>query len=411
MSTLDDDILRRTPPQNLEAEQAAIGAVILDNERYEAVAEVVTGADFYLEKHRTVWTAIEALIAAHQPVDAITLSEALRPQLEAIGGPSYFAEMAATVPTPSMARHYGELVRDKATQRNLAQFGTEVASAAYQSPLTYSPDRTEEMIAVAEYELAAIASRGIRKPEPGKAETLSAALWAIEHRVENAVPTGLATLDRGFGGFSVGHLTILAARTSRGKTALAVQMAINAARAGYSTAFFGLEQPTEEMWVRGIGCIGQVDMFAARRRGFRDDERARVEQARMELEALPLEILYRPSMRPRDFRLECRRLAREKPIKLAVIDYFNLMRGDRREKERWREMQEAVLALKEIAGELGIPFCSYRNSTGRPTRKPRRRSRTYAIRARPRNTRATCCSSGRSRPTRIRAVTPGNRSS
>lgn len=180
---------------------------------------------------------------------------------------------------------------------------------------------------------------------------------AAQHGTQQTVPTGFDRLDRSFGGFDPGHLTILAGRTSKGKTALATNIAISAAKCGFTTAFFTLEMSREEMWLRALGCQAQVDIFRARHGGYRDGEKARLEKARQTLEALPLEILYRPSMRPRDFRIECRRLMREMGhLKLGVIDYFGLMRGDHHERERWREMGEVVLALKAIAAELGIPI-------------------------------------------------------
>ena len=111
------------------------------------------------------------------------------------------------------------------------------------------------------------------------------------------------------------------------------------------------------MWARAFGCEAQVDLFLSRRCGLGEGERARLEAAKQVLESVPLEILYRPSMRPRDLRIECKRMARGNgPLKLVVVDYFNLMRGDHREKDRWREMQEVVLALKGLAGELGVPI-------------------------------------------------------
>lgn len=354
---MNDELLRRLPPQNIEAEQSVIGAVVIRNELYDALSEIVERDDFYRESHRLLWEGITALAQAKRPIDDVTLADVLRPHWKAIGGGAYIAECAARVPAPSMALHYAALVREKAIQRRIAVFGTEIASKAYEAPAQWSPEFTEEILAVGEYELARIASQTIRKPEPKKAETLATALWKIEHRVEDSVPTGFAPLDRGFGGFNVGHLTMLAARTSKGKTALAMNFAINAAKAGFATAYFTLEMSAEEMWLRALGCEAQVDIFVARRNGYRDGQRERMENARKALESLPLEILYRPSMRPRDLRIECRRLAREMGgLKLAIVDYFNLMRGDRREKERWREMQEAILALKGLAGELGIPL-------------------------------------------------------
>ena len=351
------DILSRVPPQNLEAEQSVLGAIAIDNQQFEPVAEILEPDDFYSENHREIFHAMRALVAAKSPIDAITLCEALRPRLEAIGGAVYIAELANTVPAPLMAPHYARIVREKSSLRKLVTLGSDIANTAFEAPEQWSPEYVEEQIATAEYDLAAIASRVIHKPERRKTETLSAVRWRIEHCEEDGVPTGFDPLDRSFGGFNTGHLTMLAARTSKGKTAFATNIAINAARAGLATAFFTLEMTADEMWLRALGCVAQVDMFNARRRGYRDGERERVAVVEKLLGSIPLEILYRPSMRPRDLRLECRRLAREMGgLKLAVVDYFNLMRGDRRERERWREMQEAILALKGIAGELGIPL-------------------------------------------------------
>jgi replicative DNA helicase len=353
----NDDALRKVPPQNLESERDVLGAVIVRNDLFDAVADVLDGDDFYREMHRVLWRGIAALAAARKPIDMVTLADALKPRWQEIGGAAYITELVAGVPAPSMALHYAAIVREKALQRALAAFASETAATAYEPPTQWSPDWTEELLAATEYGVAEIASKAVRKPERRKAETLSTVLWKLEHGVEESVPSGFASLDQSFGGFNVGHVTVLAARTSKGKTGLAVNFAINAAKAGFATAFFTLEMTGEEMWTRALGCEAQVDMFSARRRGFREGEKERVETARRTLESLPLEILYRPSMRPRDLRLECKRVVREMgSLKLVIVDYFNLMRGDRHERERWREMQEAVLALKALAGELGIPL-------------------------------------------------------
>lgn len=357
---MNTDLLRKLPPQNLDAERVVIGAVIVRNDLFEPVAEILDAADFYRETHRVLWGGIEALAAARKPIDAVTLADALKPgwqEIGDLGGHAYIAELIAGVPAPAMALHYAEIVREKAIQRQLAAFATETAEKAYEPPAQWAPDWTEELLAATEYGVAEIASKAIRKPERSKAETLSTVLWKLEHGFEESVLTGFAPIDQTFGGFNVGHLTILAARTSKGKTALATNFAINAAKVGCATAFFTLEMAAEEMWLRALGCEARVDMFSARRRGLRENEKERIEAARSTLQSLPLEILYRPSMRPRDLRIECRRLAREMGgLKLAIVDYFNLMRGDRHERERWREMQEAVLALKSLAGELEFPL-------------------------------------------------------
>jgi len=347
----DDDTMSRIPPRDLEAEKSVLGAILLKPDAYEVAAGILNADDFYLDRHRHVYEALGELSAARTPIDAVTLISQLNSRAQAAGGADYIAELGAFVPTAANIAHYARTVHEKAMLRGIITTGRQLAADAFEA--TDVP----EFIAGAEYEIARIASRQIAKPEPSKATTLAAALWKIDHGQEDSVLTGFAPLDQSFGGFNVGHLTILAARTSKGKTAFATSIAINAAKAGFATAFFTLEMTSEEMWLRALGCEAQVDLFSARRRGYKYGEKERVEAARTKLEALQLEMLYRPSMRPRDLRVESRRLSRKMgALKLIVIDYFNLMRGDRREKERWREMQEAILALKALAGELGLPI-------------------------------------------------------
>jgi replicative DNA helicase len=347
----------RVPPQNTAAEQSVIGAVIISNSQFDAVAEIIETADFYRERHRTMWDAMGALAAAKRPIDAITLAAALGPQLEAIGGSKYIFECADVVPAPSMGPHYAQLVHEKAIQRALVTFGNDIARQAFEAPAPWSPDFTDELLACAEYGVSQIVSRQICKPEETKASIFATMLWKIEHHVQSSIPTGFARLDHSFDGFEAGEITILGARTTIGKTALATGVAINAAKLGTQVAYFTLEMSAEQMWRRAIGCAAQIDMFRVKREGFRSGECERFDAAQKLLEQIPLRILYRPAMNPRSLRIECRRLARELGgLKLVVIDYFNLMRGDRRERDRWREMQEVVLALKSIAGELGVPI-------------------------------------------------------
>jgi replicative DNA helicase len=154
-----------------------------------------------------------------------------------------------------MAPHYARIVREKSSLRKLFTLGGEIAGKAFEAPPQWSPDYVEELIAVAEYDIAAIASRAVHKPEPRKAESLSAVRWRIEHGEECGVLTGFDSLDRSFGGFKEGHLTIVAARTSKGKTAFATNIAINAGRAGLATAYFTLEMTADEMWLRALSCV------------------------------------------------------------------------------------------------------------------------------------------------------------
>lgn len=354
---MTQDFFTRVPPQNIEAEQAVVGSVLTHNELFEQVAEVLVADDFYGESHRLLWQAFDALSRAKRPIDMSHLKEAVRPNLEAVGGASYIADLAAGLWVPSLTVDNARIVKEKSTLRQLASAASGIIERVHEAPDQYCPDWTDEQIALAEYDIAQVANQVVRKPEPKKAEILDTVLWNLEHQVTHAVPTGFPSIDRSFGGFNVGHLTILAARTSKGKTAFATNIAINVANAGLTTLFFTLEMTAEEMWERVLAGKAQVNTFAVRSFGLRDDQRERLGLARREIADMPLQILYRPSMTPRELRLECQRAARDMGgLKLVVVDYFNLMRGDHHERERWREMQEVVLALKAIAGELGIPF-------------------------------------------------------
>lgn len=352
MSGQGFDILRLVPPHDSGAEQSVLGAILLNPEAaFELAADIVEKDDFYHGANRLIFEAMSDLVAARVPIDPVTLLAQLNGHAGDAGGAPYIAETASFVPTALNIEAYAQIVREKSTLRKLATFGTEISARAYESA------DLEELVAVAEYEIAAIAGKLVQKPEPGKRETLATVIWKLKHGQEDSVPTGFAGLDQSFGGFNVGHLTMLAARTSKGKSAFATHIALNAAKAGFATAYFTLEMTAEEMWRRAIGCEARVDLFRLRRCGYRDQDDENIAAARKVLESIPLEILYRPSMRPRDLRIEVKRLARRiGPLKLICIDYFNLMRGDRHESERWREMQEAILALKSLAGELGVPI-------------------------------------------------------
>jgi len=154
------DILRRVPPQNIEAEQSVLGAILLDNEAINAALEILSAEDFYRESHREIFRAMTALVEKSHPVDAITLSDLLRTEgkLEAIGGVGYIAELAACVPTAGHVAHYAQIVREKALLRALASVSTEIASGAYDNP-----SEVEAYLDEAEHKIFALSERRVRQ--------------------------------------------------------------------------------------------------------------------------------------------------------------------------------------------------------------------------------------------------------
>ena len=369
------DTLARVPPQDLYAEEAVIGGILIKNELFDVVAEILEAEHFYRETHRTIWHAMAQLAAASRPIEIGTLRSVIGSKtFDEIAGKDLCAEAAANVGAASAAPYYAREVRDRATQRAVLSFGTSLVERAFAAPPpgNWTADWIEELIAEAEYGVAQIVSKQISRPESAKDVAIAEAIYELRHGEGKGIATGFADLDGYFGGFDKGHLTIIAARTSLGKTAIATNFGINAAKADVSTAYFTLEMSAKEMWVRALGTLAEADTFLARRYGFTAHEIGRIDAAEKMLNEMPLRFLYRPAMRPSDLRHECRRLQREVGLNLAIVDYFNLMRGNRRERDRWREMQEVILTLKEIAGELNIPLVllSQLNREGADDKEP-----------------------------------------
>jgi replicative DNA helicase len=347
----------RVPPQNIAAEQSVLGGIIVRNELMDVVANIITSSDFYRSSHGRIWQVMESLRRAGRPIDEVTLLDALRAEIDAVGGVGYIAELVATPPVIGEVPHYAAIVKERSIQRRLGEYGHALGAKAYNPPPQWSPEFTEELLACAEHDLAQIASIAVRKPEKTARELFATALYNLEHRIGGGISTGFRPVDQVFGGLLAGHITTVGARTSKGKTAFACNVAINVAKTGSPVVYFTLEMCADEMLLRALGTEAMVDTFAIQQRGYRGVEQERVEEARRILEPLPLRYVYLPGMQPRELRLECKRVVREMGgLKLAMIDYVNLMRGDQRQKERWTEMRELVVRLKEIAGELGIPL-------------------------------------------------------
>jgi replicative DNA helicase len=351
------EFLRRVPAHDESAEQQILGAILQRNDIIDLVMAEVETEDFYRENFRVVYAAMIKLAEDQSAIEAGLIKAVIgEKNFERIQGSTLCFNAVEMCAAPSTAPQYAREVHRRAIQRAALAFGHEVVARTVDAPApgTWTKDWTDEMLADIEYGASQLARRQVAPPETPKEGAIAEAIYKLKHGIGKGIPTGFRNIDYNFDGFAAGELNILAARTSKGKTALATNFALNAAKAGYPTAYFTLEMSQEQMWVRCLGTLAQVDTFDVRRNGLTDEREKRLRQAEAELVNDPFTILYRPSITPRAFRLECKRLIREMGLKFAVVDYFNLMRGNKPERERWREMQEVVLAMKAIAGELGI---------------------------------------------------------
>jgi replicative DNA helicase len=375
------DILRRVPPQNLEAEQSVLGAILLDNEAVDQALEILSGDDFYREAHREIFRAMVELADRSHPVDAITLTDALRSRgaLETIGGAAYIAELAACVPTAANIAHYARIVREKAVLRSLASIATDIAGSAYDAPAN-----VDEFLDQAEHRIFEISERRIRPSFHSMNELTRDSLKIIERLYENremvtGVPTGFLDLDRITAGFQASDLVIIAARPSMGKTALALNIAAHAAmdaQPKVGVAFFSLEMSKEQLVLRMLCSEARVDSSKARTGFLRAEDFPKLAQAAARLAEAGIFIDDSSDTTAITLKAKCRRLKRERAnnLGLIIVDYLQLMRAARPGERRDTEIAEISRSLKGLAKELKVPVIALsqlnRQVETRPDRRP-----------------------------------------
>jgi len=375
------DILRRVPPQNLEAEESVLGAILLENDAINQALEILGADDFYREAHRTLFRAMVELSDRNQPVDAITLTDALRAKgkLEEVGGPAYIAELAMRVPTAANVGHYARIVREKAVLRSLASVATEIASAAYDGQ-----PNVDEFLDEAEHRVFEISERRIKPSFHSMQELTRDSLKLIEKLYERkelvtGVPTGFTDLDRITAGLQPSDLIIIAARPSMGKTALALNIAAYAATEAeprIGVAFFSLEMAKEQLVLRLLCSEARVDSAKARAGYLGERDFPKLAQAAARLSEAPIYIDDSSDISPIVLKAKCRRLMRERDSKLGlvIVDYLQLMRSSRPGESREKEISEISRSLKAMAKELKVPVIALsqlnRQVETRPDRRP-----------------------------------------
>ncbi len=376
-----EDILRRVPPQNLEAEQSVLGAILLENESVNQALEILSSDDFYRESHREIFRAMVELTDKNQPVDAITLTDALRARgiLESIGGPAYIAELATCVPIAANVAHYARIVRERAVLRSLASIATDIASSAYEAP-----QNVDEFLDQAEHRIFEISERRIRPSFHAMSDLTRESIRMIERLYETkelvtGVPTGFIDLDRITAGFQPSDLVVIAARPSMGKTALALNIAAYASMEAdpkVGVALFSLEMSKEQLVLRMLCSEARVDGSKARAGYLSDRDFPRLVEAAGRLSEAPIFIDDSSDTTAIALKAKCRRLKRERSanLGLVIVDYLQLMRAARPNDSREKEIAEISRSLKALAKELKLPVIALsqlnRAVESRPERRP-----------------------------------------
>ncbi len=365
-----------TPPANLEAEQSVLGAILLRAQALDQVADLLTPEDFYRSAHGHIFQAMLDLWSRAEPVDLVTVTALLRERgrLEEVGGPVFLAALSEHVGTAANAIYYARLVHEKAVLRRLLACSQNIAQACL-APV----EDVEQFLDGAENEIFKVAESKIRfgfQPLGSLVEQEVANLEAIWHRDKGritGVPSGFPDLDQLTAGFQAGDLIIIAARPSMGKTALALNIAFNAAyEARVPVAFFSLEMSKEQLVRRLLSAVGEIDASRLRRAFLDNDEWQKLQEAASFLLECPMYIDDSPAAAVLEVRSKARRLRAEGKLGLVIVDYLQLMRGRSDAPSREQEISDISRSLKALAKELNVPIIALSQLSRKVEERPKK---------------------------------------
>ncbi|MCL6639074.1 MAG: replicative DNA helicase [Firmicutes bacterium] len=348
----------KIPPQNIDAEQSVLGAILIDREAIFKVMARVRPEDFYRESHRLIYEAMLALNESGGPIDLITVTERLRQQgdLEKAGGVAAIAMLAEMVPTAVNVEYYARIVEEKSLLRTLIQVSTRIAGMGYGEE-----EEPEKLIAEAEQMIREIGSRRVSAAFSPIKDILVHSLDRIEFLYNNrgtvtGVPTSYADLDAICCGLQPSDFIILAGRPSMGKTSLGLCIAHNAAlKHNIPVAIFSLEMSKEQLVQRILCAEARVDQQRVRTGNLKEEDFLSLHEAAGRLIKAPIYIDDTAAITVRQLRVKARQLQAEKGLGLVVIDYLQLMQGSRRSENRQQEIAEISRSLKGLAKELNVP--------------------------------------------------------
>ncbi|EGM8231895.1 replicative DNA helicase [Escherichia coli] len=354
----------KVPPHSIEAEQSVLGGLMLDNERWDDVAERVVADDFYTRPHRHIFTEMARLQESGSPIDLITLAESLerQGQLDSVGGFAYLAELSKNTPSAANISAYADIVRERAVVREMISVANEIAEAGFDPQGRTS----EDLLDLAESRVFKIAESRANKDEGPKniADVLDATVARIEllfqqpHDGVTGVNTGYDDLNKKTAGLQPSDLIIVAARPSMGKTTFAMNLVENAAMLqDKPVLIFSLEMPSEQIMMRSLASLSRVDQTKIRTGQLDDEDWARISGTMgILLEKRNIYIDDSSGLTPTEVRSRARRIAREHGgIGLIMIDYLQLMRVPALSDNRTLEIAEISRSLKALAKELNVP--------------------------------------------------------
>lgn len=351
----------KLPPQNSEAEASLLGAILIDSDALFKVSDIITAGDFYEERHRRIYEAIENLSERHSPIDVLTLSDQLKATgfLEAVGGASYLTELTNFVPTASHAEQYALIVAQKALRRRLIKASQDITGLGFDEA-----KNLQELIEEAETKLFEVSQQHVRQDISSIESVLAESFERLDelHKDKGklrGVPTGYKDLDSKLAGLQRSDLFIIAARPSMGKTAFMLNLSHNVAVAAKQPVLiFSLEMGKEQLVDRMLARESGVDAWALRTGNLSDSDFEKIGHAMGTLSEAQIYIDDTPGITVSELRTKARREAHKRPLGLIVVDYLQLMSGGSKfggSDNRVQEISEISRGLKGVARELNVP--------------------------------------------------------
>ncbi|GBD95791.1 MAG TPA: replicative DNA helicase [Nitrospirae bacterium] len=347
----------RLPPQNIEAEQSVLGAVLLENEAIASIIEHLTPGDFYKDAHKKIFIGMLDLYEKNEPIDLITLTEQLnrKEQLEAIGGASYLSSLVSLVPTSANVKYHSKIVKEKAILRNLIVTATEIITTSYDTE-----QDVNELLDQAETKIFGISEKMVGSSYVHVKEIIKDTIELVDRlynkkELITGLPTGFSDLDEATTGFHPGDLIVIGARPGMGKTAFCLNIVTHAAIEGKSPiAVFSLEMTKEQIVLRMLCSEAEVDSKAVRSGYHSKEDYRKLVNAAGRLADAPIYIddAFNSIL---DIRAKSRRLKAEHGLGLIVVDYLQLMSGVGSYTAREQVISDISRSLKALAKDLSVP--------------------------------------------------------
>lgn len=348
----------KTPPQNVEAEMAVLGSMLLEQDAVSVACEKLDSSFFYRDTHKKIFSAIISLYNKNKAIDLITVTDELRAkdELDSVGGPSYITELVNFVPSAANIEYYTQIVKEKSILRSLINNSNQIIAEAYdkENNVIDLLDRAESLIFEIGSQKKDNAILPIKEIIKDSIETIDRLYQKKAH--VTGISTGFIDFDIKTAGLQDSDLIVIAARPSMGKSAFVINIAENAAlNDKVPVAFFSLEMSKEQLVQRLLCSYAKIDAHKVRTGFLSASDWPKLTQAASKLSEAPIFIDDTPAISVMELRAKARRLKSQYDIKLIILDYMQLMRGSQGIDNRQQEISEISRSLKALARELNVP--------------------------------------------------------